>query len=193
MKCQVCHARLNCVFSFAENADITSALSKLTEPTAAVPISKLSVSNMVHTARKHIRRHRRDESPLNTNLLNSILLVSTVSGNWRNWHIRWLVDRLLVCVLIYIFGFFFFFLGEVEFRNVCVLQLDIWTFFFFLAMLMLLLLIISTLLNCKFTLCTYFSIFSQMPVWKSPQKMTRWRLHIPTPVWQQDNKETQTM
>lgn len=57
-----------------ENTDISSALSKLTEPAAAVPISKLSVSNMVHSARKHIRRHRRDESPLNTNLLNSILL-----------------------------------------------------------------------------------------------------------------------
>lgn len=32
---------------------------------------------MVHSARKHIRRHRRvDESPLNTDVLNSILLVS---------------------------------------------------------------------------------------------------------------------
>ncbi|KAM6898865.1 rab3 GTPase-activating protein catalytic subunit isoform 1-T2 [Lycodopsis pacificus] len=58
-----------------ENSDISSALSKLTEPTATVPISKLSVSNMVHSARKHIRRHRRiDESPLNTDILNSILL-----------------------------------------------------------------------------------------------------------------------
>nr|XP_043869718.1 rab3 GTPase-activating protein catalytic subunit isoform X2 [Solea senegalensis] len=58
-----------------ENNDISSALSKLTEPTATVPISKLSVSNMVHSARKHIRRHRRnDESPLNTEVLNSVLL-----------------------------------------------------------------------------------------------------------------------
>ncbi|XP_037319315.2 rab3 GTPase-activating protein catalytic subunit isoform X1 [Pungitius pungitius] len=58
-----------------ENSDISSALSKLTDPTATVPISKLSVSNMVHSARKHIRRHRRiDESPLNTDVLNSILL-----------------------------------------------------------------------------------------------------------------------
>ncbi|XP_059181022.1 rab3 GTPase-activating protein catalytic subunit isoform X2 [Centropristis striata] len=58
-----------------ENSDITSALSKLTEPAATVPISKLSVSNMVHSARKHIRRHRRtDESPLNTDVLNTILL-----------------------------------------------------------------------------------------------------------------------
>nr|XP_046232617.1 rab3 GTPase-activating protein catalytic subunit isoform X3 [Scatophagus argus] len=58
-----------------ENSDISSALSKLTEPAATVPISKLSVSNMVHSARKHIRRHRHlDESPLNTNVLNSVLL-----------------------------------------------------------------------------------------------------------------------
>ncbi|XP_063070153.1 rab3 GTPase-activating protein catalytic subunit [Engraulis encrasicolus] len=57
-----------------ENADISHALSKLTEPTA-VPISKLSVSSMVHSARKRIRRHRRvDESPLNADVLNSILL-----------------------------------------------------------------------------------------------------------------------
>uniref|UniRef100_A0A673X6E4 Rab3 GTPase-activating protein catalytic subunit n=1 Tax=Salmo trutta TaxID=8032 RepID=A0A673X6E4_SALTR len=50
------------------------ALSKLTEPTA-VPIPKLSVSNMVHSARKRIRRHRRiDESPLSNDVLNSILL-----------------------------------------------------------------------------------------------------------------------
>uniref|UniRef100_A0AAX7U6V6 Rab3 GTPase-activating protein catalytic subunit n=1 Tax=Astatotilapia calliptera TaxID=8154 RepID=A0AAX7U6V6_ASTCA len=59
-----------------EETDISSALSKLTEPAATVPISKLSVSNMVHSARKHIRRHRRiDESPLNTEILNSVLLV----------------------------------------------------------------------------------------------------------------------
>ncbi|XP_071319577.1 rab3 GTPase-activating protein catalytic subunit [Trachinotus anak] len=58
-----------------ENNDISSALSKLTEPAATVPISKLSVSNMMHSARKHIRRHRRtDESPLNTDILNSVLL-----------------------------------------------------------------------------------------------------------------------
>uniref|UniRef100_A0A8D3CKD7 Rab3 GTPase-activating protein catalytic subunit n=1 Tax=Scophthalmus maximus TaxID=52904 RepID=A0A8D3CKD7_SCOMX len=58
-----------------ENSDISSALSKLTEPAATVPISKLSVSNMVHSARKHIRRRRRnDESPLNTDILNSVLL-----------------------------------------------------------------------------------------------------------------------
>ncbi|XP_029383713.1 rab3 GTPase-activating protein catalytic subunit isoform X2 [Echeneis naucrates] len=58
-----------------ENSDISSALSKLTEPSAAVPIPKLSVSNMMHSARKHIRRHRRvDESPLNTDILNSVLL-----------------------------------------------------------------------------------------------------------------------
>ncbi|XP_051272729.1 rab3 GTPase-activating protein catalytic subunit isoform X2 [Dicentrarchus labrax] len=58
-----------------ENSDISSALNKLTEPVAPVPISKLSVSNMVHSARKHIRRHRRiDESPLNTDILNSVLL-----------------------------------------------------------------------------------------------------------------------
>nr|XP_020464557.1 rab3 GTPase-activating protein catalytic subunit isoform X2 [Monopterus albus] len=58
-----------------ENSDISSALSKLTEPATTVPISKLSVSNMVHSARKHIRRHRRiDESPLNSDLLSSVLL-----------------------------------------------------------------------------------------------------------------------
>ncbi|CAN9506541.1 unnamed protein product [Ophioblennius macclurei] len=58
-----------------ENSDISSALSKLTEPAATVPITKLSVSNMMHTARKHIQRHRRiEESPLNTDVLNSVLL-----------------------------------------------------------------------------------------------------------------------
>lgn len=63
----------------AENSDISAALSKLTEPSTTVPISKLSVSNMVHSARKHIRRHRRvDESPLNTDILNSVLLVRDV-------------------------------------------------------------------------------------------------------------------
>uniref|UniRef100_A0A8C1V924 Rab3 GTPase-activating protein catalytic subunit n=1 Tax=Cyprinus carpio TaxID=7962 RepID=A0A8C1V924_CYPCA len=58
-----------------ENSDITQALSKLTEP-AAVPIHKLSVSSMVHSARRRMRRHRRaEESPLNSHVLNSILLV----------------------------------------------------------------------------------------------------------------------
>ncbi|XP_068610477.1 rab3 GTPase-activating protein catalytic subunit [Brachionichthys hirsutus] len=58
-----------------ENSDISSALSKLTEPAAPVPISKLSVSNMVHSARKHIRRHRHmNDSPLNTSILRSVLL-----------------------------------------------------------------------------------------------------------------------
>ncbi|KAF7709908.1 rab3 GTPase-activating protein catalytic subunit isoform X2 [Silurus meridionalis] len=57
-----------------DNSDITQALSKLTEPTA-VPIPKLSVSNMVHSARKRISRHRRnDQSPLSNDVLNSILL-----------------------------------------------------------------------------------------------------------------------
>ncbi|XP_071390489.1 rab3 GTPase-activating protein catalytic subunit isoform X2 [Centroberyx affinis] len=57
-----------------ESGDIGAALSKLTEP-AAVPIPKLSVSNMVHSARKRIQRHRRvDESPLSNDMLNSILL-----------------------------------------------------------------------------------------------------------------------
>ncbi|KAM8729886.1 rab3 GTPase-activating protein catalytic subunit isoform 2-T2 [Acanthopagrus schlegelii] len=58
-----------------ENSDISSALSKLTEPAATVPISRLSVSSMVHSARKHIRRRRHiDDSPLNTDILNSVLL-----------------------------------------------------------------------------------------------------------------------
>lgn len=58
-----------------ENSDISQALSKLTEP-AAVPIHKLSVSSMVHSARKRIRRNRRaEESPINNDVLNSILLV----------------------------------------------------------------------------------------------------------------------
>ncbi|XP_010604488.1 rab3 GTPase-activating protein catalytic subunit isoform X2 [Fukomys damarensis] len=57
-----------------EMADITHALSKLTEPTP-VPIHKLSVSNMVHTAKKKIRKHRgAEESPLNNDVLNAILL-----------------------------------------------------------------------------------------------------------------------
>uniref|UniRef100_A0A2K6UR10 Rab3 GTPase-activating protein catalytic subunit n=1 Tax=Saimiri boliviensis boliviensis TaxID=39432 RepID=A0A2K6UR10_SAIBB len=57
-----------------EIADISHALSKLTEPTP-VPIHKLSVSNMVHTAKKKIRKHRGvEESPLNNDVLNTILL-----------------------------------------------------------------------------------------------------------------------
>uniref|UniRef100_A0A8C6P016 Rab3 GTPase-activating protein catalytic subunit n=1 Tax=Nothobranchius furzeri TaxID=105023 RepID=A0A8C6P016_NOTFU len=60
-----------------EAADISSALSKLTEPVAAVPLPKLSVSSMVHSARKHIHRHRHiDESPLHIDILKSILLDS---------------------------------------------------------------------------------------------------------------------
>lgn len=65
-----------CVLFPAENNDISSALSKLTEPAATVPLTKLSVSSMVHSARKHIHRRRHgDESPLNVDILNSILLV----------------------------------------------------------------------------------------------------------------------
>ncbi|MGH0139672.1 UNVERIFIED_CONTAM: hypothetical protein FKN15_069910, partial [Acipenser sinensis] len=57
-----------------ENVDISQALSKLTEPTT-VQIHKLSVSSMVHSARKRMRRHRRvEESPLSNEVLNSILL-----------------------------------------------------------------------------------------------------------------------
>ncbi|XP_077873429.1 rab3 GTPase-activating protein catalytic subunit isoform X1 [Ictidomys tridecemlineatus] len=60
--------------SWKKIADITHALSKLTEPTP-VPIHKLSVSNMVHTAKKKIRKHRGlEESPLNNDVLNTILL-----------------------------------------------------------------------------------------------------------------------
>ncbi|CAM5088645.1 unnamed protein product [Natator depressus] len=57
-----------------EVADITHALSKLTEP-APVPIHKLSVTNMVHSAKKKIRKHRGvDDSPLNNEVLNTIML-----------------------------------------------------------------------------------------------------------------------
>nr|XP_057938705.1 rab3 GTPase-activating protein catalytic subunit [Doryrhamphus excisus] len=57
-----------------KDGDISAALSKLTEPAASVPISKLSVSNMMHNARRHIQRHRlTDESPLSADILNSIL------------------------------------------------------------------------------------------------------------------------
>ncbi|CAH2305375.1 rab3 GTPase-activating catalytic subunit isoform X2 [Pelobates cultripes] len=56
-----------------EAADISQALSKLTEP-APVPIHKLSVTSMVHSARKKIRKHRGgDESPLSNEVLNAIL------------------------------------------------------------------------------------------------------------------------
>uniref|UniRef100_A0A672HTU9 Rab3 GTPase-activating protein catalytic subunit n=1 Tax=Salarias fasciatus TaxID=181472 RepID=A0A672HTU9_SALFA len=75
-----------------QNNDISSALSKLTEPAATVPIAKLSVSNMMHSARKHIQRHRRiEESPLNADVLNSALLylfpdaaVEKSSDNMKN-------------------------------------------------------------------------------------------------------------
>uniref|UniRef100_A0A672P2B0 Rab3 GTPase-activating protein catalytic subunit n=1 Tax=Sinocyclocheilus grahami TaxID=75366 RepID=A0A672P2B0_SINGR len=61
-------------FDIFTNSDISQALSKLTEP-AAVPIHKLSVSSMMHSARKRIRRNRRaEESPLHNHVLNSILL-----------------------------------------------------------------------------------------------------------------------
>uniref|UniRef100_A0A8C6Y4T9 Rab3 GTPase-activating protein catalytic subunit n=1 Tax=Naja naja TaxID=35670 RepID=A0A8C6Y4T9_NAJNA len=57
-----------------KDADISQALSKLTEP-APVPIHKLSVTNMVHTAKKKIRKHRGiDESPLNNDVLNTVLM-----------------------------------------------------------------------------------------------------------------------
>nr|XP_049583642.1 rab3 GTPase-activating protein catalytic subunit isoform X6 [Syngnathus scovelli] len=57
-----------------DTSDISSALSKLTEPTASVPMSKLSVSNMVHNARRHIKRHRViDDCPLGADVLNCIL------------------------------------------------------------------------------------------------------------------------
>ncbi|XP_036600622.1 rab3 GTPase-activating protein catalytic subunit [Trichosurus vulpecula] len=57
-----------------ETVDITHALSKLTEP-APVPIHKLSVTNMVHSAKMKIRKHRGvEESPLNNDVLNAILL-----------------------------------------------------------------------------------------------------------------------
>lgn len=64
--------------AFEENAkdtaDISHALSKLTEQ-APVPIHKLSVTSMVHSAKKKIRKHRgAEESPLNNDVLNAILL-----------------------------------------------------------------------------------------------------------------------
>lgn len=58
-------------------------MSKLTEP-APVPIHKLSVTNMVHSAKKKIRKHRGvDESPLNNEVLNTILLVSELPVHTR--------------------------------------------------------------------------------------------------------------
>ncbi|XP_066431238.1 rab3 GTPase-activating protein catalytic subunit isoform X1 [Eleutherodactylus coqui] len=64
--------------AFEENgkdaADISQALSKLTDPAAPVPIHKLSVTGMVSSARKKIRKHRgADETPLNSDVLNAIL------------------------------------------------------------------------------------------------------------------------
>ncbi|KAM5153307.1 rab3 GTPase-activating protein catalytic subunit [Mantella aurantiaca] len=56
-----------------EAADISQALSKLTEP-APVPIHKLSVTGMVSSARKKIRKHRgADESPLSNDVLNAVI------------------------------------------------------------------------------------------------------------------------
>uniref|UniRef100_A0A674NIF2 Rab3 GTPase-activating protein catalytic subunit n=1 Tax=Takifugu rubripes TaxID=31033 RepID=A0A674NIF2_TAKRU len=79
-----------------ENSDISSALSKLTEPSATVPIHKLSVSNMVHSARKHIRRQRHmDESPLNAGILNTILLVRMFCSDYiRLPVISWALNQL---------------------------------------------------------------------------------------------------
>ncbi|KAJ0070544.1 hypothetical protein NL108_015537, partial [Boleophthalmus pectinirostris] len=58
-----------------EHADISSALQKLTQPSASVHISKLSVSHMVHSARRRMRRRRRyEESPLSNQSLNTALL-----------------------------------------------------------------------------------------------------------------------
>ncbi|XP_067843347.1 rab3 GTPase-activating protein catalytic subunit isoform X3 [Heptranchias perlo] len=59
----------------AENADISQALQKLTEPTA-VHMPRLStMSNMVHSARKRMHKHRRvEETPISNEVLNSILL-----------------------------------------------------------------------------------------------------------------------
>ncbi|XP_018417310.1 PREDICTED: rab3 GTPase-activating protein catalytic subunit isoform X2 [Nanorana parkeri] len=63
--------------AFEENgrdtADISQALSRLTEP-APVPIHKLSVTGMVSSARKKIRKHRgAAESPLSSDVLNAVL------------------------------------------------------------------------------------------------------------------------
>ncbi|XP_043930878.1 rab3 GTPase-activating protein catalytic subunit isoform X2 [Protopterus annectens] len=57
-----------------KDTDISQALSKLTEP-ASVPIHKLSVTSMVHSAKKRIHKRRRvEESPLSNDVLNSILI-----------------------------------------------------------------------------------------------------------------------
>uniref|UniRef100_A0A9J7XK39 Rab3 GTPase-activating protein catalytic subunit n=1 Tax=Cyprinus carpio carpio TaxID=630221 RepID=A0A9J7XK39_CYPCA len=90
-----------------ENSDITQALSKLTEP-AAVPIHKLSVSSMVHSARRRMRRHRRaEESPLNSHVLNSILLVRGCSDREHHLYNQLksapsdsLTYRLALCVCV---------------------------------------------------------------------------------------------
>ncbi|RVE65481.1 hypothetical protein OJAV_G00117050 [Oryzias javanicus] len=58
-----------------DTGDISSALSRLTEPVAPVPIGRLSVSSMVHSTRKRIHRRRHiHEPPLSNEVLNSILL-----------------------------------------------------------------------------------------------------------------------
>ncbi|XP_051884483.1 rab3 GTPase-activating protein catalytic subunit isoform X3 [Pristis pectinata] len=58
-----------------DHADISQALQKLTEPTS-VHMPRLStMSNMVHSARKRMHKHRRiEESPISNEVLNSILL-----------------------------------------------------------------------------------------------------------------------
>ncbi|XP_048390389.1 rab3 GTPase-activating protein catalytic subunit isoform X1 [Stegostoma tigrinum] len=58
-----------------ESTDISQALQKLTEPTT-VHMPRLStMSNMVHSARKRMHRHRRvEESPISNEVLNSILI-----------------------------------------------------------------------------------------------------------------------
>ncbi|XP_072301479.1 rab3 GTPase-activating protein catalytic subunit [Eucyclogobius newberryi] len=58
-----------------DHADLSSALQKLTQPSASVHMSRLSVSHMVHSARRHIRRRRRyEESALSNESLNTALL-----------------------------------------------------------------------------------------------------------------------
>ncbi|XP_005348353.1 rab3 GTPase-activating protein catalytic subunit [Microtus ochrogaster] len=78
-----------------EVADITHALSKLTEP-APVPIHKLSVSNMVYTAKKKIRKHRGEESPLNNDVLNTILL--TLYNQFKSAPSDSLTYKLALCL-----------------------------------------------------------------------------------------------
>ncbi|XP_051884475.1 rab3 GTPase-activating protein catalytic subunit isoform X2 [Pristis pectinata] len=62
-------------FEDENHADISQALQKLTEPTS-VHMPRLStMSNMVHSARKRMHKHRRiEESPISNEVLNSILL-----------------------------------------------------------------------------------------------------------------------